>query len=77
MGVPYLLPVQPIAQYARGWTSRWCPVAEVPPQDIEPWREALARLLSDRAHYEEISRASRSAALEYAADLRASRSKRS
>ncbi len=43
------------------------PVAEVPPQDIGPWREALARLLTERAHYEEIARASRRAALDYAA----------
>ncbi len=28
------------------------PVAEVPPQDIGPWREALARLLEDRAHWD-------------------------
>ena len=31
------------------------PVAEVPQQDIGPWREALSRLLSDRGHYSEIS----------------------
>ncbi len=41
------------------------PVAEVPPQDIEPWRDALGRFLSDRDHYEYISRQSRSAALAY------------
>ena len=45
------------------------PVAEVPPQDIGPWREALARLLGDRAHYEEIAAVSQAAARSYADGL--------
>jgi len=69
MGVPYLLPVNPIRKYAPRVDEQMVPVAEVPPQEIGPWREALARLLSDRAHYEEISRASRAAAFKYAAGL--------
>jgi surfactin synthase thioesterase subunit len=69
MGVPYLLPVNPIAKYQPRLDEQMVPVAEVPEQDTGPWREALARLMSDRAHYEEISRASRSAAMEYAAKL--------
>jgi medium-chain acyl-[acyl-carrier-protein] hydrolase len=71
MGIPYLLPVNPIAKYRPEVDEQMVPVAEVPPQDIGPWREALARLLGDRAHYEEIARASRRAALEYAAGLSA------
>jgi medium-chain acyl-[acyl-carrier-protein] hydrolase len=47
------------------------PVAEVPRQDIAPWREALARLLTDPTHYEEIALQSRRAALEYARELHA------
>ena len=69
MGVPYLLPVNPIARYAPRVDEQMVPVAEVPPQDIGPWREALSRLLRDRAHYEDISRASRAAALDYAQSL--------
>jgi medium-chain acyl-[acyl-carrier-protein] hydrolase len=60
------LPVTPIAKYQPKLDEQMVPVAEVPPQDIGPWREALARLLTDRDHYEEISRRSRAAALEYA-----------
>ena len=67
MGVPYLLPVNPIAKYAVD--EQMAPVDEVPPQDLGPWRGALERLLGDRAHYEEIAKASRAAALEYAANL--------
>jgi medium-chain acyl-[acyl-carrier-protein] hydrolase len=69
MGVPYLLPVNPIAKFQTRLDEQMVPVAEVPRQDIAPWRDALHRLLTDRAHYDEISQASRAAALEYAANL--------
>jgi surfactin synthase thioesterase subunit/glycosyltransferase involved in cell wall biosynthesis len=69
MGVPYLLPVNPIARYQARLDERMVPVAKVPVQDIGPWREALARLLGDRAHYEEIAAASQAAAQSYAAGL--------
>jgi surfactin synthase thioesterase subunit/glycosyltransferase involved in cell wall biosynthesis len=71
MGVPYLLPVRPIEKYEMRLDEQMVPVAEVPAQDIVPWSEALARMLADRAHYEEIGRQSRRAALEYATELHA------
>jgi surfactin synthase thioesterase subunit/glycosyltransferase involved in cell wall biosynthesis len=71
MGVPYLLPVNPIRHYDTRLDEQMVPVADVPPQDVAPWIDALARLLRDRAHWEEIARASRKAALAYAADLHA------
>jgi surfactin synthase thioesterase subunit/glycosyltransferase involved in cell wall biosynthesis len=69
LGVPYLLPVNPIRKYQHTLDEQMVPVAEVPPQDLEPWREALGRLWNDRAHYEEISARSRAAALNYADNL--------
>ena len=36
MGVPYLLPVNPIAKYQARLDEQMVPVAEVPPQDIGP-----------------------------------------
>jgi surfactin synthase thioesterase subunit len=69
MGVPYLLPVKPVFRYQAQVDERMAPIAEAPAQDIAPWRDALERLLGDRAHYEEISRASRAAATDYAANL--------
>jgi surfactin synthase thioesterase subunit/glycosyltransferase involved in cell wall biosynthesis len=69
MGVPYLLPVNPIVKYQTRLDEQMVPVAEVPPQATGPWREALGRLLEDRAHWGTISRASRAAAVEYAAGL--------
>jgi surfactin synthase thioesterase subunit len=69
MGVPYLLPVNPIVKYQPRLDEQMVPVAEVPPQATGPWGAALGRLLEDRAHWEEVSRASRAAAMEYAAGL--------
>ena len=66
LGVDYLLPVQPIAKYQERVDDQMVPVADVPAQDIGPWYDALDRLLSDRGHYEQLSRASRVAALSYA-----------
>jgi surfactin synthase thioesterase subunit/glycosyltransferase involved in cell wall biosynthesis len=69
MGVPYLLPVRPIVKYQPVVDEQMVPIAEVPPQEIAPWRAALERLLSDRFHFEEIARRSREAALDYARSL--------
>ncbi len=69
LGVDYLLPVRPIEKYEARIDEQMVPLAEVPAQDIEPWAVALARLVSDREHYGELSRASRRAALDYAAGV--------
>jgi len=69
LGVEYLLPVRPIERYQPRLDENMVPVAEVPPQDIRPWREALARLLTDREHYRELADRSRRAAQAYAAGL--------
>jgi len=69
--VEYLLPVNPIQHYRARVDSNMVPVAEVPPQDIGPWKAALHHLLTDRAHFEDVSRRSRAAALAYANTLHA------
>jgi surfactin synthase thioesterase subunit/glycosyltransferase involved in cell wall biosynthesis len=69
LGVPYLLPVQPIVKYRPVVDEQMAPVPETPEQDAGPWAEALTRLLTDPAHYQEIARASRAAALAYAERL--------
>ena len=71
MGVPCLLPVHPIVEYETRLDEQMVPVAMVPSQNIAPWREALARLLTDRAYYEQIARRSRAAALDYTGALHA------
>jgi amino acid adenylation domain-containing protein len=69
LGIDYVLPVRPIER----WEGDGEDVDEsrpvVPEQDIEPWLEALQQLLSDRAHYEQLSRVSRETALAYVEGL--------
>jgi surfactin synthase thioesterase subunit len=69
MGVEYTIPVNIIQRYKPAVDANMVPVAEVPPQNIEPWHEALERLLNDKQHWEYVSRRSREAALKYARNL--------
>jgi glycosyltransferase involved in cell wall biosynthesis len=69
LGVDYLLPVNPVVRYRSTVDELMVPAAEIPPQDTGPWAAALERLLTDRAHYERLSAASRRAALAYARGL--------
>ncbi len=69
MGVPYLLPVNPILAYRSELDEQMVPVPEVPLQDPGPWRDALERLLTDDRHYREISQESQTAARHYAENL--------
>ena len=65
LGVPYLLPVNPIVQYHAALDRNMVPIADVPAQDVGPWVEALARLTGDEAHWLDIAARSREAALAY------------
>ena len=69
LGVDYLLPVQPIERYEQRLDEQWLPIPVVPPQDIGPWQTTLQALLTNRSHYEELSLASRQAALNFVASL--------
>ena len=69
LGVDYLLPVNPITHYKPAVDENMVPVANVPAQDIAPWYAALERLVTDGAHYRELSAASRKAALDYVASV--------
>ncbi len=69
LGVPYLIPVNPIVRYDAAVDENMVPVAQVPEQNIDPWQAALERLSTDRAHYEDIARQSQNAALDYAKNL--------
>ena len=71
LGVDYLLPVNPVIRYRHATDELMVPMAEIPPQEIEPWRAVLERLLTDGRHYNALSAESRRAALAYAASLTA------
>ncbi len=66
MHVPYILPLRPIDGYSHKLNEQMVPVALVPPQDIAPWKDALHRLTTDRAHWTELATLSRTTALAYA-----------
>jgi len=73
-GVEYLLPIRPIEKVSTRLSDRRRPVPEtVPEQNVEPWADALRRLLSDRAHYEAVSRRSRAAGTHVAQKMKPSR----
>ena len=67
LGIDYLLPVNKIQKYYEEPLDEEAPLIPIAPpdQDIEPWEQALQKLLSDRDHYEQLSKASRITALEY------------
>jgi len=63
--VDYLLPVNPVSGYRKTLDDRLLPEPIIPEQNIEPWNQALHRLLHDREHYEHLSMKSRSVAMKY------------
>jgi surfactin synthase thioesterase subunit/glycosyltransferase involved in cell wall biosynthesis len=69
LGVPYLIPVNVITHYQPALDENLVPVADTPPQNIDPWEQALRRLTEDPAHWSDIAARSRAAALEYAEGL--------
>ena len=71
LGMDYLLPVNPVVRYHSQVDELMVPTAEIPPQDIGPWLAALERLVSDRAHYEQLSAQARVRASAYARHLSA------
>jgi glycosyltransferase involved in cell wall biosynthesis len=71
LGMDYLLPVNPVTRYRPMVDELMVPAVEIPPQDVQPWATVLDRLLTDRAHYENLSARARDAALQYASSLTA------
>jgi surfactin synthase thioesterase subunit len=69
LGVPYLIPVNPITHYEAALDENMVPVASVPEQNLDPWLAALGGLTSDHEHWEQIAAQSRAAALNYARTL--------
>lgn len=65
LGVDYLLPVTPITRFRTPLQvdERMLPIADVPSQDVAPWRRALKELLVAGGSYHRVSRAARVAAL--------------
>ena len=71
LGTDYLLPVRPIEHFKERLDDNeiMIRVPVVPDQEINPWRDSLQGLLSDRALYERQSRAARDAASSFVNSL--------
>ena len=65
LNVDYLLPVNPVSGYSKTLDERLLPEPIIPEQNVEPWCEALRRLINDREHYDQLSEESRSVAMKY------------
>ena len=68
-GTGFVVPVRPITKYRAEFDETHMPCPEIPPQDIEPWVTAIARLTGDRALYEKEAGQSRAVALEFVSRL--------
>ena len=69
LGASLLLPVRPITQFDERLDENLLPELIVPEQDIGPWHAALARLLTDRAAYEQQATTGRAAAHQFVEGL--------
>jgi amino acid adenylation domain-containing protein/non-ribosomal peptide synthase protein (TIGR01720 family) len=69
LGVDYVLPVRPIERYEERFDERKIPVPVVPAQDVDPWEEALRRVLGERELYSRLASDSRRAALAFVSGL--------
>ena len=70
-GTGFVVPVQPIERYELVFDENHMPAPIAAPQNLEPWKEAVARLLSSREIYEAEADRSRQAALRFVGGLRA------
>lgn len=70
-GTGYVIPVRAIERYEPVFDEHGMPRPVTARQEIDPWVQAVRKLLGDRAEYERESAASRRAALEFVGSLRA------
>jgi glycosyltransferase involved in cell wall biosynthesis len=73
MGTPFVVHAPAIERYAPVFDEHSLPKPVIGRVDVEPWADALCALLTDRALYEQVSAASRAAALRFVGGLDAGR----
>ena len=71
-GTGFVIPVRRIERYLQEFDETHMPRPVIPEQNLEPWTEALALLLHNRALYDAESERCRAAALGFVAKLDAS-----
>ncbi|MBI2690052.1 MAG: glycosyltransferase [Acidobacteria bacterium] len=65
----YVVPVRPVERYGHTFDEAHMPVPVLPEQDIEPWVEALSKLLASQEAYEQEAALSRRRASEFVSGL--------
>jgi glycosyltransferase involved in cell wall biosynthesis len=73
MGTPFVAHVRAIERYEPVFDEHSLPKPVIEPANLEPWTGALHALLTDAALYEQVSAASRAAALRFVGGLDAGR----
>jgi len=73
MGTPFVVHAPPIERYEPVFDEHSLPKPVIAPVDLRPWEDALRALLTGRALYDEVSVASRQAALRFVGSLDAGR----
>ncbi|MGA2131160.1 MAG: glycosyltransferase family 4 protein [Bryobacteraceae bacterium] len=69
LGTPFVVRVTPIERYEPVFDEHALPKPVIGTVDVQPWADALHALLTNRALYDEISAASRNAALRFVGGL--------
>ena len=69
LGTDYLLPVNPITRFEEQLEDNLLPSPVIPTQDVNPWREALTSLLTQRELYEQQARLASTASLQFVSRL--------
>jgi len=62
LGQDFLLPVEEITNYSNNFDEHSLPIATIPDQDLEPWRQALLATLSSPEVYYRMSQSGQAAA---------------
>jgi amino acid adenylation domain-containing protein len=69
LGTDFVIPVNSINRFTEELDTNLIPIPEIPRQDIKPWQEALAGLLSDRNSYRKHSQMAREVANTFVSGL--------
>ncbi|HLY18461.1 MAG TPA: glycosyltransferase family 4 protein [Bryobacteraceae bacterium] len=73
MSTPFVVPTPGIQRYQPVFDEHALPKPVIGPLNLEPWADTLRALLGDRELYEQVSAASRTAALQFVGGLDAGR----
>ena len=65
LGTNYVFPVSPISRYLPRHDEHLLPIPEIPPQNVEPWCDAIRQLTEDKELYISTSQTARSAAQKF------------